>query len=97
MTYSVSTYAVSTYAVRSILGLTIDYGPYGWVDNFDRKWTPNTTDNRQKRYCFYNQPGIAVQPDTLDPQPLILNPQPSTLNHDPSTLNPQPWTLDPEP
>jgi len=44
----------------SILGITIDYGPYGWVDNFDRKWTPNTTDNRNKRYCFYNQPGIAV-------------------------------------
>ena len=28
----------------SILGLTIDYGPYGWVDNFDPGWTPNTTD-----------------------------------------------------
>jgi uncharacterized protein YdiU (UPF0061 family) len=25
----------------SILGLTIDYGPYGWVDNFDRNWTKN--------------------------------------------------------
>src|SRR5260221_11569350 len=24
----------------SILGLTIDYGPYGWVDNFDLEWTP---------------------------------------------------------
>jgi len=44
----------------SILGITIDYGPYGWVDNFDRKWTPNTTDNSMKRYCFYNQPGICV-------------------------------------
>ena len=32
---------MSTDAVRSILGLTIDYGPYGWVDNFDRKWTLN--------------------------------------------------------
>ena len=28
----------------SILGLTIDYGPYGWIDNFDLDWTPNTTD-----------------------------------------------------
>ena len=28
----------------SILGLTIDYGPYGWIDNFDSNWTPNTTD-----------------------------------------------------
>ncbi|HEY2623701.1 MAG TPA: YdiU family protein, partial [Dyella sp.] len=23
----------------SILGLTIDYGPYGWIDNFDPEWT----------------------------------------------------------
>ena len=23
----------------SILGLTIDYGPYGWLENFDRNWT----------------------------------------------------------
>ena len=28
----------------SILGLTIDYGPYGWLDDFDPDWTPNTTD-----------------------------------------------------
>ena len=28
----------------SILGLTIDYGPYGWLDDFDLDWTPNTTD-----------------------------------------------------
>ena len=27
----------------SILGLTIDYGPYGWLDDFDPGWTPNTT------------------------------------------------------
>ena len=27
----------------SILGLTIDYGPYGWLEDFDLKWTPNTT------------------------------------------------------
>src|SRR4030095_12105332 len=26
----------------SILGLTIDYGPYGWGDDFDPNWTPNT-------------------------------------------------------
>jgi uncharacterized protein YdiU (UPF0061 family) len=30
----------------SVLGLTIDYGPYGWVDNYDREWTPNTTGNQ---------------------------------------------------
>ncbi len=43
----------------SILGLTIDYGPYGWVDDFDLGWTPNTTDAAGKRYCFGRQPGIA--------------------------------------
>jgi serine/tyrosine/threonine adenylyltransferase len=43
----------------SVLGLTIDYGPYGWVDNFDPSWTPNTTDAAGKRYCFGRQPGVA--------------------------------------
>jgi len=43
----------------SILGLTIDYGPYGWLENFDLNWTPNTTDVEQRRYRFGNQPQIA--------------------------------------
>jgi uncharacterized protein YdiU (UPF0061 family) len=43
----------------SILGLTIDYGPYGWIDNFDRDWTPNTTDAHGRRYRFGWQPKIA--------------------------------------
>jgi uncharacterized protein YdiU (UPF0061 family) len=43
----------------SILGLTIDYGPYGWLENYDPDWTPNTTDKRDRRYRFGNQPGIA--------------------------------------
>lgn len=43
----------------SILGLTIDYGPYGWIDNFDPGWTPNTTDARRKRYRFGQQPAVA--------------------------------------
>ncbi|PCJ61801.1 MAG: hypothetical protein COA79_05755 [Planctomycetota bacterium] len=43
----------------SILGLTIDYGPYGWLENYDPTWTPNTTDASGKRYCFGNQPMIA--------------------------------------
>jgi uncharacterized protein YdiU (UPF0061 family) len=43
----------------SILGLTIDYGPYGWVDNFDPAWTPNTTDANGRRYCFGRQPAVA--------------------------------------
>ena len=43
----------------SIHGLTIDYGPYGWLDNFDPNWTPNTTDAEGRRYRYGNQPGIA--------------------------------------
>ncbi len=44
----------------SLLGLTIDYGPYGWVDDFDFGWTPNTTDAAQRRYAFGNQPGVGL-------------------------------------
>ena len=44
----------------SILGLTIDYGPYGWVDNFDLDWTPNTTDAHGRRYRFGQQAQIAL-------------------------------------
>ncbi|MFI0490516.1 protein adenylyltransferase SelO family protein, partial [Flavobacterium sp.] len=44
----------------SILGLTIDYGPYGWLEDFDPNWTPNTTDAQGKRYRFGNQPDIAL-------------------------------------
>ena len=43
----------------SILGLTIDYGPYGWIDDFDAGWTPNTTDAAGRRYCFGRQPEVA--------------------------------------
>ena len=43
----------------SILGLTIDYGPYGWIDNFDLDWTPNTTDAEGRRYRFGQQAQIA--------------------------------------
>ena len=43
----------------SIHGLTIDYGPYGWLDDFDPDWTPNTTDAGTKRYRYRYQPQIA--------------------------------------
>jgi hypothetical protein len=36
----------------SILGLTIDYGPYGFLDKFDPMWTPNLTDYQGRRCCF---------------------------------------------
>ena len=44
----------------SILGLTIDYGPYGWLEGFDYGWTPNTTDRQHKRYRYGNQPNIGL-------------------------------------
>lgn len=44
----------------SILGLTIDYGPYGWLEGYDPDWTPNTTDAQGRRYRFINQPQIAL-------------------------------------
>jgi uncharacterized protein YdiU (UPF0061 family) len=43
----------------SILGLTIDYGPYGWLEPYDPDWTPNTTDAAGRRYRFGNQPSVA--------------------------------------
>ena len=44
----------------SILGLTIDYGPYGWLEGYDPAWTPNTTDAEGRRYCYGNQPQIGL-------------------------------------
>ncbi|OIO70897.1 MAG: hypothetical protein COW62_03475 [Zetaproteobacteria bacterium CG17_big_fil_post_rev_8_21_14_2_50_50_13] len=43
----------------SVLGLTLDYGPYGWLEDYDPDWTPNTTDRELHRYCFGKQPRIA--------------------------------------
>jgi len=43
----------------SILGLTIDYGPYGWLEPFELDWTPNITDAGGRRYRFGNQPSVA--------------------------------------
>src|SRR5690606_5739889 len=42
----------------SILGLTIDYGPYSFIDDYDPSFTPNTTDLPGRRYAFGNQPSI---------------------------------------
>ncbi|MDQ4139180.1 MAG: YdiU family protein [Bacteroidota bacterium] len=42
----------------SILGLTIDYGPFSFVDAYDLRFTPNTTDLPGRRYAFGKQPSI---------------------------------------
>jgi uncharacterized protein YdiU (UPF0061 family) len=44
----------------SILGLTIDYGPYGWLEDYNSDWTPNTTDAENRRYRYGNQPSIGM-------------------------------------
>jgi uncharacterized protein YdiU (UPF0061 family) len=64
----------------SVLGLTIDYGPYGWLEGYEAKWTPNTTDAQGRRYCFSNQPHVgqwnllqlanAIYPLVKDVEPL---------------------------
>ena len=42
----------------SILGLTIDYGPFGFLDTFDPQHICNHTDE-QGRYSYMNQPSVA--------------------------------------
>ena len=43
----------------SILGLTIDYGPYSFLDQYDPGFTPNTTDLPGRRYAFGKQAAVA--------------------------------------
>ena len=43
----------------SILGLTIDYGPFSFLDDYDPNFTPNTTDLPGRRYAFGRQHTIA--------------------------------------
>lgn len=43
----------------SILGLTIDYGPFSMLDAYDLDFTPNTTDLPNKRYAFGKQAQIS--------------------------------------
>lgn len=43
----------------SALGLTIDYGPFSFLDNYDLDFTPNTTDLPGRRYAFGRQASVA--------------------------------------
>ena len=43
----------------SILGLTLDYGPYGFLDNYDPGYICNHSDH-QGRYAFDQQPNIGL-------------------------------------
>lgn len=41
----------------SIFGLSLDYGPFAFMDNFDPSYTPNH-DDHMLRYSYRNQPSI---------------------------------------
>jgi uncharacterized protein YdiU (UPF0061 family) len=41
----------------SVLGLTIDYGPFGFLDRYDPGFIPNHSDD-SGRYSYRNQPGV---------------------------------------
>ena len=44
----------------SILGLSIDYGPFAFLDIYDGEWTPNTSDASHRRYRYSQQANIAL-------------------------------------
>lgn len=41
----------------SILGLSLDFGPFSFMDRFDPRYTPNH-DDFQLRYCLQEQPSV---------------------------------------
>lgn len=41
-----------------LAGLTIDYGPFGWMEAYDPDYTPNTSDSAARRYRFAAQPAM---------------------------------------
>lgn len=43
----------------SVLGLTLDYGPYGFLEEYDASYIPNHTDH-DGRYAFDQQPAIGL-------------------------------------
>ncbi|KAJ8002931.1 hypothetical protein DPEC_G00164090 [Dallia pectoralis] len=56
----------------SILGLTLDYGPYGFMDRFDPEFICNASDN-SGRYSYQAQPAVcrwnlARLAEALDPE-----------------------------
>jgi hypothetical protein len=43
----------------SIVGATLDFGPYGWFDHYDRGYIPNHTD-QAGRYAYDQQPRVGL-------------------------------------
>ena len=80
----------------SILGLTLDYGPFGFLDNYDPGFIPNHSDHHG-RYALNEQPSIglwnvsclaqALLPlSSKDPLKAVLETYESTLNRHYTTL-----------
>lgn len=43
----------------SVLGITIDYGPFGFVEAFNPEYVPNASDH-DARYCYVEQIKVIV-------------------------------------
>ena len=43
----------------SLLSITIDYGPFGFMEEYNPKFVPNTSDD-EGRYSFENQPDVGA-------------------------------------
>ncbi|XP_076470944.1 protein nucleotidyltransferase YdiU-like [Babylonia areolata] len=43
----------------SLLSITIDYGPFGFLDAYDPRFVPNTSDD-EHRYSYENQPSVGA-------------------------------------
>ncbi|KAK3699572.1 hypothetical protein QZH41_014270 [Actinostola sp. cb2023] len=58
----------------SLLSITIDYGPFGFLDEYDKDFIPNSSDD-EGRYSFRNQPSIGLfnLEKLLDAMSPILN------------------------
>lgn len=73
----------------SILGLTLDYGPFGFLDNYDAGYICNHSDH-QGRYAFDQQPDIGAWNLTCLAQALTplmsIDAAKESLNHYQSTF-----------
>jgi uncharacterized protein YdiU (UPF0061 family) len=43
----------------SMLAITIDYGPFGFVEAYDPRFVPNYSD-KEARYCFNRQLEVCI-------------------------------------
>ena len=62
----------------SLLGLSLDFGPFAFMDAFDPEYTPNH-DDHALRYCFRKQPGVIwwnLVRLAEDLVPLLILPEP---------------------